>query len=119
MSIASTFDAELLRRYDRPGPRYTSYPTAPQFTGTFGEAQIREYARRTNSEAALDFLGYFMEALQRLHPLVTDGLVAVSGNFILATARGRPLLRVIAMCFDRYLGSESAAAEKPQFSRLI
>ena len=26
------FDAALLRRYDRPGPRYTSYPTAPQFT---------------------------------------------------------------------------------------
>ncbi len=23
---------ELLARYDRPGPRYTSYPTAPQFT---------------------------------------------------------------------------------------
>ena len=26
------FDAALLRRYDRPGPRYTSYPTAPQFS---------------------------------------------------------------------------------------
>ena len=26
------FDADLLRRYDRPGPRYTSYPTAPQFS---------------------------------------------------------------------------------------
>ena len=25
------FDADLLRRYDRPGPRYTSYPTAPRF----------------------------------------------------------------------------------------
>jgi oxygen-independent coproporphyrinogen-3 oxidase len=26
---------ELLARYDRPGPRYTSYPTAPHFTETF------------------------------------------------------------------------------------
>src|SRR5512138_3650486 len=43
------FDAELLRRYDRPGPRYTSYPTAPAFTA-FGATQLREHARRTNQE---------------------------------------------------------------------
>jgi hypothetical protein len=24
--------AELLKRYDKPGPRYTSYPTAVEFT---------------------------------------------------------------------------------------
>lgn len=41
----------MLRRYDRPGPRYTSYPTAPQFTHEFGETQYREYARRSNSQA--------------------------------------------------------------------
>jgi oxygen-independent coproporphyrinogen-3 oxidase len=28
--------AELLARYDRPGPRYTSYPTAPEFNAEFG-----------------------------------------------------------------------------------
>ncbi len=33
---------ELLARYDRPGPRYTSYPTAPQFTPDFGEDAYRE-----------------------------------------------------------------------------
>ena len=44
-----TFDPELLRRYDRPGPRYTSYPTAPQFTASFGAAQLREYIRRSNT----------------------------------------------------------------------
>ena len=52
MSTQAAFDATLLKRYDRPGPRYTSYPTAPQFTGSFGEAQMREYARRTNADAA-------------------------------------------------------------------
>jgi oxygen-independent coproporphyrinogen-3 oxidase len=36
------FDPELLRRYDRPGPRYTSYPTAPQFHDGFGWPQLRE-----------------------------------------------------------------------------
>ena len=28
--------AELLARYDRPGPRYTSYPTAVEFHDSFG-----------------------------------------------------------------------------------
>lgn len=27
----ATLDRELIRKYDRPGPRYTSYPTAPNF----------------------------------------------------------------------------------------
>jgi oxygen-independent coproporphyrinogen III oxidase len=50
MSTTLTFDLDLLSRYDRPGPRYTSYPTAPQFTGAFGESQLRQQARRTNEE---------------------------------------------------------------------
>ncbi|MBX0328061.1 oxygen-independent coproporphyrinogen III oxidase [Oscillochloris sp. ZM17-4] len=33
---------ELLARYNKPGPRYTSYPTVPAWTGTFGEAEYRE-----------------------------------------------------------------------------
>jgi len=44
------FDAVTLRRYDKPGPRYTSYPTAPAFTADFGAAQLREHALRTNEE---------------------------------------------------------------------
>ncbi|CUS91461.1 hypothetical protein [Candidatus Kryptonium thompsonii] len=27
---------ELLKKYDRPGPRYTSYPPAPAFSKDFG-----------------------------------------------------------------------------------
>jgi oxygen-independent coproporphyrinogen-3 oxidase len=34
--------AELLEKYDRPGPRYTSYPTAPQFSSDFSEASYRQ-----------------------------------------------------------------------------
>lgn len=33
--------ADLLRKYDRPGPRYTSYPTAVEFSETFGESAHR------------------------------------------------------------------------------
>ncbi|WP_132999776.1 oxygen-independent coproporphyrinogen III oxidase [Luteimonas arsenica] len=44
------FNADLLRRYDRPGPRYTSYPTAPQFSNAFGEEQLREAAAASNGD---------------------------------------------------------------------
>jgi len=50
MTTNPTFDAELLRRYDRPGPRYTSYPTAPQFATGFGEQDYREVARLSNAD---------------------------------------------------------------------
>ena len=39
MSTEVTVD--LLRRYDRPGPRYTSYPTAVEFNEDFGEDEYR------------------------------------------------------------------------------
>jgi oxygen-independent coproporphyrinogen-3 oxidase len=46
-----SFDAELIRRYDKAGPRYTSYPTAVQFQTAFGEASYRAWAQRTNEQA--------------------------------------------------------------------
>ncbi len=42
------FDPALIARYDKSGPRYTSYPTAVQFHAGFGEAQYRAQAERTN-----------------------------------------------------------------------
>jgi oxygen-independent coproporphyrinogen III oxidase len=33
------FDADLVQKYDRPGPRYTSYPTVPHFRDGFGAAE--------------------------------------------------------------------------------
>jgi oxygen-independent coproporphyrinogen III oxidase len=42
------FDVELLRRYDKSGPRYTSYPTAVQFNTDFTEADYRAQAQRSN-----------------------------------------------------------------------
>lgn len=50
MSPSLSCDLDLLRRYDRPGPRYTSYPTAPQFGPHFNEEMLREYIRRSNEE---------------------------------------------------------------------
>ena len=48
---SSTLTADLLEKYDRPGPRYTSYPTAPHFTPAFDEAAYRERLREASSRA--------------------------------------------------------------------
>jgi len=49
MSGSGIIDNDTLRRYDQPGPRYTSYPTAPQFTAEFGERQLRKHIDDGNS----------------------------------------------------------------------
>ena len=48
MSTLPTLNAELVRRYERPGPRYTSYPSAPQFTARFDATQLRESVAHSN-----------------------------------------------------------------------
>ena len=50
MSQTAPIDAQLLRRHDRPGPRYTSYPTAPQFAPDFGEAALRTTIAASNGD---------------------------------------------------------------------
>ena len=44
------FDADLIRRYDRAGPRYTSYPTAVQFTDKFGLNEYKAAALASNQD---------------------------------------------------------------------
>ena len=34
--------AAILDKYNQPGPRYTSYPTAPEWDESFGEPELRE-----------------------------------------------------------------------------
>lgn len=41
---------ELIKKYDRPGPRYTSYPTAPQFNNSFTSEKFLDEIIRTNNE---------------------------------------------------------------------
>lgn len=41
------FDREMLLKYDRPGPRYTSYPTAPHFEDGFGHAEYTRLLERS------------------------------------------------------------------------
>jgi oxygen-independent coproporphyrinogen-3 oxidase len=43
------FDLDLIRKYDKSGPRYTSYPTAPQFHEGFGPEAYRAAAAASNA----------------------------------------------------------------------
>jgi oxygen-independent coproporphyrinogen-3 oxidase len=52
MTEQITFDLDLIKRYDKSGPRYTSYPTAPQMQTSLGEAEYRQVALQTNEGAS-------------------------------------------------------------------
>ena len=60
----------------------------------------------------IDFAMYFDNELERLHDLQRDGLIEVSDERLRVTARGRFLLRIIAMCFDARLARSHASATK-------
>jgi len=48
MQQTTIFDIDLIRRYDKAGPRYTSYPTAVQFSSKFDETSYRNHAQNSN-----------------------------------------------------------------------
>ena len=56
--IDSSSVLALLERYDRPGPRYTSYPTAVEFHDGVGEEQYRGRLALVNAEAGQPLSAY-------------------------------------------------------------
>jgi oxygen-independent coproporphyrinogen III oxidase len=50
--LAFEVDLDLIRRLDRNGPRYTSYPTADRFADSFGPDTYRQWAARRNIAGA-------------------------------------------------------------------
>jgi len=76
-----------------------------------GEINIQDIENRYD----IHFASYFSDAIAQLPALEADGLVTVNANWIKATERGRMLLRVIAMCFDRYLQNSAPV----RFSKAI
>jgi oxygen-independent coproporphyrinogen-3 oxidase len=41
---------DLIKKYDRPGPRYTSYPTAPEWKDDFGPARFEQHLARADAQ---------------------------------------------------------------------
>jgi len=69
-----------------------------------------------DAASGIDFRSYFAEELSQLAPLVGDGLIEVDDDSISIQAKGRLLLRNIAMKFDRYLKDSQ---HDNRFSRAI
>jgi len=51
---------DLLRRFDAPGPRYTSYPTADRFDERFGAAESAAELRRLGARASTTPLSVYV-----------------------------------------------------------
>ena len=64
----------------------------------------------------IDFPSYFAHELKDLRRLQAEGLLDVTDEWITVTPRGRLLVRVICMVFDRYLREAQARAS---YSRVI
>jgi len=48
MDHSLIFDESLIKRYDKAGPRYTSYPTAVQFNERFGGENYKAFCEKSN-----------------------------------------------------------------------
>lgn len=63
MSLFDDIDIGILKRFNRPGPRYTSYPTAPMFSSEFTfddfEHEVRDTNRGDESESDLSLYFHF------------------------------------------------------------
>ena len=53
-------EPEVVQRFDRPGPRYTSYPTAVEFHDGVGESVYREHLAKANREHAGEPLSLYV-----------------------------------------------------------
>lgn len=65
---APQFDAELIARYDRRGPRYTSYPTALQFHPDFDQEALESAIAVSNGEPVPSPLSLFVHVPFRRSP---------------------------------------------------
>jgi oxygen-independent coproporphyrinogen-3 oxidase len=50
MDQSIKFDLDLINRYDKAGPRYTSYPTALELHEGFGDQEYRRQIAKSNAE---------------------------------------------------------------------
>jgi oxygen-independent coproporphyrinogen-3 oxidase len=46
-------DFKKFEKYSRPGPRYTSYPTAPEFTEEFTQEDLKKYYKNQSDDRTL------------------------------------------------------------------
>ncbi len=64
----------------------------------------------------IDFSSYFAIELAELREYAKDGLVEIDGDWITVTPRGRLLVRILCMVFDKYLRQ---ASRRASYSKVI
>ena len=103
-------DPEVVKRFDRPGPRYTSYPTAVEFHDGVGEREYRERLAQADSAHAGEPLSLY------IHIPFCAKHCSYCGCHVIATPR-----RDIAAGYLDYLGRELEllAGLIPERRRLI
>jgi oxygen-independent coproporphyrinogen-3 oxidase len=68
------------------------------------------------SSYLVDFADYFSAEIEDLRRLEQDGLVELQPDWIVVTPKGRLLVRVVCMAFDRYLREHR---QRESYSRVI
>jgi oxygen-independent coproporphyrinogen-3 oxidase len=68
------------------------------------------------SSYLVDFANYFSAEIEDLRRLEQDGLVELQPDWIVVTPKGRLLVRVVCMVFDRYLREHR---QRKSYSRVI
>ena len=90
-------DPEVVQRFDRPGPRYTSYPTAVEFHPGVGEGVYREHLARADREHAGEPLSLY------IHLPFCAKHCSYCGCHVIATPQ-----RDVAVEYLEYVGRELA-----------
>ena len=88
-------DAGILRRFDRPGPRYTSYPTADRFVEAFDAAAYRRALEARGTGGRVRDLSLYVHL-----PFCNTICYYCACNKVITKDRGR------AAKYVRYLGRE-------------
>lgn len=60
MSSDILFNKELIQRYDYAGPRYTSYPTAKQFSTDYNDSDYRQWVHESNEDPIPSSLSLYL-----------------------------------------------------------
>jgi len=85
----TSVDIDLLKRFDRPGPRYTSYPTAPVFSKNYTNKQFEIDLIRSNDENTSPLSLY-------LHIPFCDTLCYFCGCTTIITSRRESITEYLA-----------------------
>jgi oxygen-independent coproporphyrinogen-3 oxidase len=94
------FDTELIRRLDRPGPRYASYPTADRFSDSFGYGDYLQAVSSVRARGGCRALSLYLHI-----PFCESGCHYCARNKIVTRNRDQ-----LATYLD-YLGQESRCRE--------